>query len=113
MSAGVGQVELADRRHRQSRQVNMPDPRMRVRNGHVPHPSVRQRAVLASLATRVRLNDEHRIGMAIVSRRLRRSSSATEPTQRALSGESSARRVQVGVNSRHGEGMLEAFLGCR
>jgi len=78
-----------------------------------PTASVRQRAVLASLATRVRLNDEHRIGMAIVSRRLRRSSSATEPTQRAVSGESSARRVQAGVSSRHGEGRLEALVGCR
>jgi hypothetical protein len=78
-----------------------------------PTACVRQRAVLASLATRVRLNDEHRIGMAIVSRRLRRSSSATEPTQRAVSGESSARRVQVGVSSRHGEGRLEALFGCR
>ena len=74
---------------------------------------IRQRAVLASRATRVRLDDKHRIGMAIVSRRLRRSSSATEPTQRAVSGESSARRVQVGVNSRHSEGRLEAFFACR
>jgi hypothetical protein len=74
--------------------------------------SVRQRAVLASLATRVRLNDGHRTGMAIVSRRLRRSSSATEPMKRPVIGGSSARRARAGAGSCHGEGRLEALLGC-
>jgi hypothetical protein len=70
--------------------------------------SVRQRAVLASLATRVRLNDGHRT----VSRRLRRSSSATEPMKRPVIGGSSARRARAGAGSCHGEGRLEALFGC-